>query len=91
MCECELESGYHSKEMYKNLLQLSNPNEEYKISKDIKRTLPDLQFFNEDYKTGKNRLYNVLKAYATYDNELGYAQGVNYLAALLLIYIEDEE
>lgn len=46
--------------------------------------------FNEDYKLGKNRLYNVLKAYASYDNEIGYAQGVNYLAAILLIYIEDE-
>lgn len=33
----------------------------------------------------------MLKAYACYDNEIGYAQGVNYLAAILLIHIDDEE
>lgn len=43
------------------------------IGKDIKRTLPELQMFNEDISSGKNRLYNVLKAYANYDNEIGYA------------------
>lgn len=47
--------------------------------------------FREEYGTGRNKLYNVLKAYACYDNEIGYAQGVNYLAAMLLYHIEDEE
>lgn len=40
--------------------------------------------------TGKNKLFNVLKAYACYDNEIGYVQGMNYLAAMLLIYIKSE-
>jgi hypothetical protein len=35
-------------------------------------------------------LFNVLKAYACYDNEIGYVQGMNYLASLLLINIKDE-
>jgi TBC1 domain family member 10 len=59
--------------MYSRLLAMSNPTEEYKISKDLRRTLPELQFFHEDHKNGKNRLFNVLKAYANYDNEIGYA------------------
>ena len=33
----------------------------------------------------------MLKAYAIYDNEIGYVQGMNYLAAILLIHINDEE
>jgi len=46
--------------------------------------------FSNDWKTGDNKLFNVLKAYACYDNKLGYVQGMNYLAALLLLEIEDE-
>ena len=51
----------------------------------------ELKLFTQDYKTGKNPLFNVLKAYACYDNQLGYVQGVNYIVALLLVQIGDEE
>ena len=73
LCKCKEEASIHSPDLYKKLLDIGNEAEEYKISKDIKRTLPELQMFREDYRTGKNKLFNVLKAYATYDNELGYA------------------
>ena len=33
----------------------------------------------------------MLKAYANYDNEVGYVQGMNYIVALLLFYIPDDE
>ena len=33
----------------------------------------------------------MLKAYANYDAEIGYIQGMNYIAALMLYYIDDEE
>eukprot|EP00826_Nyctotherus_ovalis_P004630 TRINITY_DN11014_c0_g1_i6.p1 TRINITY_DN11014_c0_g1~~TRINITY_DN11014_c0_g1_i6.p1 ORF type:complete len:183 (+),score=29.94 TRINITY_DN11014_c0_g1_i6:48-551(+) len=39
----------------------------------------------------RDRLYNVLKAYAHYDPEVGYCQGMNYVAAMLLRYIQSEE
>ena len=42
-------------------------------------------------KSGENRLYNVLKAYTSYDPEIGYCQGMNFIAVLLLTYIQDEE
>jgi hypothetical protein len=41
--------------------------------------------------TGKNRLFNILNAYANVDSEVGYCQGMNFLAAMLLINIIDEE
>lgn len=47
--------------------------------------------FKEDLKAGNNKLFNVLKAYANYDNEVSYVQGMNYIVALLLLYIQDEE
>ena len=47
--------------------------------------------FNIDPSTGKNKLYNVWKAYSTYDNEVGYCQGINYLAAMILIHVKDEQ
>ncbi len=42
-------------------------------------------------KSGKNRLFNVLKAYQAYDPAIGYCQGMNFVAALLLQHIPDEE
>ena len=30
-------------------------------------------------------------AYANFDREIGYVQGMNYIVALLLVYIRDEE
>ena len=50
--------------------------------------MADLNLWNED---GQNQLYNILKAYANYDNEVGYVQGINFLVGLLLFYIPDDE
>jgi hypothetical protein len=61
------------------------------ISKDISRTLSDLQMWREDLSAGNNKLFNVLKAYANYDNEVSYVQGLNYVVGMMLYYIEDEE
>ena len=61
------------------------------ISKDISRTLSDLQMWREDLSAGNNKLFNVLKAYANHDNEVSYVQGLNYVVGMMLYYIEDEE
>ena len=36
-------------------------------------------------------MYNVLKAYSAYDSETSYCQGMNFIAAMLLNHIPDEE
>ena len=51
---------------------MENTHDEYLISKDIYRTLPDQKLFKEEFKQGENKLFNVLKAYSCYDNEVGY-------------------
>eukprot|EP00354_Favella_ehrenbergii_P002165 CAMPEP_0170477520 /NCGR_PEP_ID=MMETSP0123-20130129/18770_1 /TAXON_ID=182087 /ORGANISM="Favella ehrenbergii, Strain Fehren 1" /LENGTH=181 /DNA_ID=CAMNT_0010749311 /DNA_START=933 /DNA_END=1475 /DNA_ORIENTATION=- len=53
--------------------------------------MSELGLWREDHHGGNNKLYNVLKAYANYDNEVGYVQGINYLVGLFLFYIPDEE
>lgn len=73
LCNCDEEIKLHSGGLYQKLLAMEDPQEEYRISKDLRRTLPDLRLFFDDYKTGQNRLYNILKAYASFDSELGYA------------------
>lgn len=40
--------------------------------------------------TGKLGLQRVLRAYAAYDPEVNYCQGMNFLAALLLIWMPTE-
>lgn len=77
--------------MFFKLLEFENPDAEHMISKDISRTLSDLQMWREDLKAGNNKLFNVLKAYANYDNEVSYVQGLNYVVGMMLYYIEDEE
>jgi hypothetical protein len=61
------------------------------ISKDVTRTLSDLRLWREDLNCGNNKLFNVLKAYANYDNEVSYVQGLNYVVGMMLYYIRDEE
>ena len=41
--------------------------------------------------SGKNRLFNVLKAYTAYDPQVGYCQGMNFIASMLLRVIPDQE
>jgi ecotropic viral integration site 5 protein len=43
------------------------------------------------HKSGKNKLYNILKAYSVLDPELGYTQGMNFIVGMLLMNICDEE
>ena len=59
--------------------------------KDVKRTFSDLDLFQESHHSGKNKLFNILKAYSIYDDEIGYMQGMNFLAGLILIIFNQDE
>ena len=41
--------------------------------------------------SGQNRLFNVLKAYTAYDPQVGYCQGMNFIASMLLRVMPDQE
>lgn len=53
--------------------------------------MAELKLWREETHCGNNKLFNVLMAYANFDKEVSYVQGLNYIVALLLIYIQDEE
>lgn len=91
ICRSQTQRGQYSSDVYQKFLQEEHPMIDHKIQKDIGRTAPGNKEFCSDHRTGKNRLYNVLKAYTSYDPEIGYCQGMNFLTAVLLQYIEDEE
>jgi TBC1 domain family member 6 len=57
------------------------------IKIDLPRTFPDNIYFDK-YKI---QLYNVLIAFATHNPVVGYCQGLNYIAGLLLIVMAGDE
>ncbi|KAL3133350.1 hypothetical protein ABBQ38_007223 [Trebouxia sp. C0009 RCD-2024] len=58
------------------------------IEKDVGRTFPNAARFASD--AGKMSLLRVLRAYAVHDQEVGYCQGMNFLAGLLLTWMPNE-
>lgn len=78
-------------ELYQYFKSQQNETIDYKICKDLKRTVIGNMEFNLDHKSGKNKLYNILNAYAHYDRETTYCQGMNFIVALLLNHLPNEE
>jgi hypothetical protein len=60
------------------------------ILRDIDRTFPKHTFFKEKYGLGQRSLFNVLRAYAKFNPATGYVQGMGFIAALLLTYMDEE-
>jgi len=58
------------------------------IEKDIPRTFPDVPGFNDP--AGQRRLMRILRSYAALDPEVGYCQGMNFVAGLILKYLPNE-
>jgi len=64
------------------------------IKKDVSRTYPDYEMMKSQSGIAKDiegPLTNILKAYANFDPEIGYTQGMNFLAATLLHHMDLEK
>ncbi|KAL4252784.1 Rab GTPase-activating TBC domain-containing protein [Abortiporus biennis] len=75
---------------YLQLLKETSPHEKA-ITRDLGRTFPHHAFFNDGQGIGQENLFNVLKAYSLYDPQVGYCQGLPFVAAVLLLNMPDEE
>ncbi|CAH0557095.1 unnamed protein product [Brassicogethes aeneus] len=86
-----LELKNKSKVSYFDLKKkLTNRHVLESIEIDLPRTFPDNIFFtNHEYLP--SHLYNVLAAFAHQNTDVGYCQGLNYIAGLLLLATKDEE
>ena len=60
------------------------------IIKDLDRTYPSCQLFTDKYGKGQRKLYKVLSAYSLYNKEVGYVQGMGFLVAVFLMYMDEE-
>jgi TBC1 domain family member 10 len=62
------------------------------IERDLDRTFPTHRLFAGGVTApGQQMLRNMLRAYANYNTKVGYCQGMGFLAATLLLQIEEEE
>jgi len=61
------------------------------IQTDIDRTFPDNIHFTSKQNDLRPALYNVLVAYAKHNPRIGYCQGLNYIAGLMLLIVRKEE
>ena len=61
------------------------------IDLDVNRTYRNHIMFRERYNTRQQDLFHVLGAYSIYNSEVGYCQGMSQIAALLLMYLNDDE
>jgi hypothetical protein len=59
------------------------------IKKDLHRQFPSHELFIKE--EGRQMLYNVLKAYAVHNKEVGYCQAQGPIAALLLMHMPEED
>ena len=60
------------------------------IIKDLSRTFPNDSSFHKGSSSYK-KLFNILKAYSNYNNEIGYAQGMNFIVAKLIKFFDNEK
>ena len=76
--------------LYDALLERTGASEP-EIIRDVARTFPRHIHFTQRAGLGQQQLFRVLKAYANYDEVIGYAQGCNFVAAIMLMYCASEE
>lgn len=61
------------------------------IDLDVNRTYRDHIMFKQRYSTKQCMLFKILVAYSVYNSEIGYCQGMSQVAALLLMYMDEED
>lgn len=61
------------------------------IMLDLPRTFPDLSFFHAEGSHYEYALRDVLEAFLYLKPDVGYSQGMSFLAAVLLLYMEPHE
>ncbi len=60
------------------------------IIKDLDRTFPSNFFFKDKYGSGQRKLYHVLTCYSKFNKDTGYVQGMGFISALFLTYMDEE-
>ncbi|CAG2203371.1 TBC1D1 [Mytilus edulis] len=62
---------------------------QHNILIDLGRTFPEHKYFSTQLGPGQLALYNILKAYSLLDRQVGYCQGLSFIAGILLMHMEE--
>ncbi|XP_065092647.1 uncharacterized protein LOC135713461 isoform X2 [Ochlerotatus camptorhynchus] len=83
----------NNRNKYQEMLTLARTwsTEARQIDSDVNRQFREHVFYRERYSLKQKSLFNVLVAYSMYNTEVGYCQGMSGLAAVLLMYMDEEE
>lgn len=57
----------------------------------IGRTFPSHPYYSQYLSIGQLSLFNLLKAYSLLDPEVGYCQGLSFVAGILLLHVDTED
>nr|XP_061827902.1 growth hormone-regulated TBC protein 1-A-like [Nerophis lumbriciformis] len=78
---------------YRSLLDMQHdPRLTETIHLDVHRTFPDNVFFQSQAEPGLLKaLHNVLLAYGHHNTDVGYCQGMNFIAGYIIIITKEEE
>jgi len=55
------------------------------------RTFPSHPYFSTQLGPGQLSLFNLLKAYSLLDEEVGYCQGLSFIAGILLMHVSTQQ
>jgi len=82
---------YYEKDIFKKLDSTKIKEDlELVIIKDLDRTFPNCQLFKDKYGNGQRKLYKVLSNYSKYNTSTGYVQGMGFIVAVFLTYMDEE-
>ena len=82
-----------NRNVYLDMLKLARKysTDARQIDSDVNRQFREHVAFRERYSTKQQSLFNVLTAYAMYNSEVGYCQGMSGLAGVLLMYMNEDD
>uniref|UniRef100_A0A673UXN7 TBC1 domain family member 4 n=1 Tax=Suricata suricatta TaxID=37032 RepID=A0A673UXN7_SURSU len=76
------------KAIHQQILLLRMEKENQKLEG---RTFPTHPYFSAQLGAGQLSLFNLLKAYSLLDKEVGYCQGISFVAGVLLLHMSEEQ
>ena len=84
--QIDIDEGY-----YRNLLELSQGQTAAikQVQLDLLRTLPNNKHFKREDSDGIKKLNRVLLAFSYHNPRIGYCQGINRIAAILLLLLDE--
>ena len=84
----EIKKTYPRHHYFRLTNKIEDPECIHTIERDLNRTYPTHELFRCDY--GQESLRHILRAYAHFDPEIGYCQGMAYIVGIPRMFMDEE-